>query len=182
VTATLCGTAIYDQARLLSHLRQPHSSDCPSFLHFAGRHGLESDVKRSGFLGSSPGHFEQNARSVKLWPFRTASRSLGQFRARQQSQNPVYGKSLCLITLDLAWAFVLSQVPPRTLHLVGSLRQLAALGRVAPGHFSIRTDFPSAAITGNAAVETDGKAADEVRAIWGYVQSMLEGTRDEPEG
>jgi hypothetical protein len=38
-----------------------------------------------------------------------------------------------------AWAFVLSQVPPRTRDLVGSLRQLAALGRVAPGHLSIRT-------------------------------------------
>ena len=78
-----------------------------------------------------------------------------------------------------AWAFVLSQVPPRTRHLVGSLRQLAALGRVAPGHLSIRTDFPSAAITGNAACETDGKAADEVRAIWSYVHTMLEGARDE---
>lgn len=72
-----------------------------------------------------------------------------------------------------AWAFVLSQVPPRTRMLAGALRQLAALGRVAPVQFTFRADYPAAAITGQAASEFSGKAADEAMALWVYVQSIL---------
>lgn len=72
-----------------------------------------------------------------------------------------------------AWAFVLSQVPPRTRLLAGALRQLAALGRVAPAQLTFRADYPAAAITGQAASEFSGKAADEAAALWAYVQSIL---------
>lgn len=72
-----------------------------------------------------------------------------------------------------AWAFVLSQVPPRTRLLAGALRQLAALGRVAPAQLTFRADYPAAAITGQAATEFSGKAADEAAALWAYVQSIL---------
>jgi len=72
-----------------------------------------------------------------------------------------------------AWAFVLSQVPSRTRMLAGALRQLAALGRVAPVQFTFRADYPAAAITGQAASEFSGKAADEAAALWVYVQSIL---------
>lgn len=74
-----------------------------------------------------------------------------------------------------AWAFVLSQVPPRTRMLAGALRQLAALGRVAPVQFTFRADYPAAAIDGQAAVEFTGKAADEAAALWNYVQTILRG-------
>lgn len=74
-----------------------------------------------------------------------------------------------------AWAFVLSQVPPRTRLLAGALRQLAALGRVAPTQLTFRADYPAAAITGEAASEFSGKAADEATALWSYVQTILRG-------
>lgn len=74
-----------------------------------------------------------------------------------------------------AWAFVLSQVPPRTRLLAGALRQLAALGRVAPTQLTFRADYPAAAITGEAASEFSGKAADEAVALWSYVQTILRG-------
>ncbi len=72
-----------------------------------------------------------------------------------------------------AWAFVLSQVPPRTRLLAGALRQLAALGRVAPAQFTFRADYPAAAISGQAAYEYTGKAAQEAADLWSYVQSLL---------
>lgn len=72
-----------------------------------------------------------------------------------------------------AWAFVLSQVPPRTRLLAGALRQLAALGRVAPAQLTFRADYPAAAITGQAASEFSGKAAAEATALWAYAQSIL---------
>lgn len=75
-----------------------------------------------------------------------------------------------------AWAFVLLQVPPRTRLLAGALRQLAALGRVAPVQLTFRADYPAAAITGQAASEFSGKAANESAALWAYVQTILGAT------
>ncbi len=75
-----------------------------------------------------------------------------------------------------AWAFVLSQVPPRTRLLAGALRQLAALGRVAPVHFTFRADYPAAAISGQAASEFTGKASEEALGLWAYVQTILRGS------
>ncbi len=75
-----------------------------------------------------------------------------------------------------AWAFVLSQVPPRTRLLAGALRQLASLGRVAPVQFTFRADYPAAAISGQAACEFTGKAAEEAAGLWAYVQTILRGS------
>lgn len=75
-----------------------------------------------------------------------------------------------------AWAFVLSQVPPRTRMLAGALRQLAALGRVAPVQFTFRADYPAAAISGQAASEFTGKASEEALGLWAYVQTILRGS------
>lgn len=72
-----------------------------------------------------------------------------------------------------AWAFVLSQVPPRTRLLTSAVRQLAGLGRVAPVHITFRADFPAAAIDGQAASEYTGKAADETAALYAYVNNLL---------
>jgi chromosome partitioning protein len=72
-----------------------------------------------------------------------------------------------------AWAFVLSQVPPRTRLLTSAVRQLAGLGRVAPVHITFRADFPAAAIEGQAASEYIGKAAEETAALYAYVNHLL---------
>lgn len=71
------------------------------------------------------------------------------------------------------WAFVLSQVPPRTRLLVGAVRQLASLGKVAPVQMTFRADYPAAAIEGGAAIEFTGKAAEESAALHAYVQQLL---------
>ena len=78
-----------------------------------------------------------------------------------------------------SWAFVLSQVPPRTRLLTSAVRQLAGLGRVAPAHVTFRADFPAAAIEGQAASEFTGKAADETSALYAYVVQLL-GNLDGP--
>ena len=72
-----------------------------------------------------------------------------------------------------AWAFVLSQVPPRTRLLNSAVRQLAGLGRVAPIQITFRADFPAAAIDGQTASEFTGKAADEAAALYTYVNTLL---------
>ncbi|WP_149541420.1 ParA family protein [Siccirubricoccus phaeus] len=72
-----------------------------------------------------------------------------------------------------SWAFVLSQVPPRSRLTDGAARQLASLGRVAPAQLTFRADFPAAAITGQAAVEFTGKAAEEARALAAYAATLL---------
>jgi chromosome partitioning protein len=72
------------------------------------------------------------------------------------------------------WAFVLSQVPPRTRLLASAVRQLAAIGRVAPVQVTFRADYPAAAIDGSAASEMAGKAAQEAEALYSYIHSTLE--------
>ena len=72
------------------------------------------------------------------------------------------------------WAFVLSQVPPRTRLLASAVRQLASIGRVAPVQLSFRADFPAAAIDGTAAAELTGKAAEEAAELHAYVKTLLE--------
>jgi chromosome partitioning protein len=72
------------------------------------------------------------------------------------------------------WAFVLTQTLHRSRLTDGALRQLAALGRVAPVSLGYRQDFPVAAIDGLAAVEFPGtKSAEEVTQLRGYVDSLM---------
>ena len=78
-----------------------------------------------------------------------------------------------------AWAFVLTQAPPRSRLADGAVRQLAAMGRLAPVTIGFRTDYPTAAVTGMAAVEYPGtKAADEIADLRKYVEGLRSG-RDE---
>jgi chromosome partitioning protein len=83
------------------------------------------------------------------------------------------------LTSRPAWAFVLSQVPPRSRLVPGAMRQLAALGRVAPAQIGFRADFPAAAIEGMAACEFGGRAAQEIGELYDYMLALLE-TADAP--
>jgi chromosome partitioning protein len=77
------------------------------------------------------------------------------------------------LTDHAAWAFVLTQAPPRSRLADGAVRQLAALGRLAPVTLGFRADFPTAAVEGKAAVEFEGtKAATEVTQLRAYVEKM----------
>jgi chromosome partitioning protein len=72
------------------------------------------------------------------------------------------------------WAFVLTQTLYRSRLTDGALRQLAALGRVAPVSLGMRQDYPLAAIDGLAAVEFPGtKSATEVTQLRAYVDTMI---------
>lgn len=72
-----------------------------------------------------------------------------------------------------AWAFVLSQSVPRSRLAQGAVRQLAALGRVAPVTLHARLDYPTAAITGQAAAEFSGtKAAEEITHLLTYARTL----------
>jgi len=71
------------------------------------------------------------------------------------------------------WAFVLTQVPPRSRFTFPAVRQLAALGVVAPEHVGFRVDYPAAAIDGQTAIEFTGKAAKEIRQLAKYVNTLM---------
>jgi hypothetical protein len=62
------------------------------------------------------------------------------------------------------------------------VRQLASLGRVAPAHLTFRADFPAAAIEGKVAAEFTGKAAEETRQTFAYLQTLLGGPHGPPRG
>jgi chromosome partitioning protein len=80
-----------------------------------------------------------------------------------------------------AWAFVMCQVPTRSRLVPGAVRQLAALGRVAPVQLGFRGDFPAAAISGEAAIEFSGsKASDEVAALYAYARDLIGDTDGPP--
>ena len=73
------------------------------------------------------------------------------------------------------WFFVLVQTLPRSRLSDSVLRQLAALGRVAPVSIGSRQDYPAAAIEGLAAVEFPGtKSAGEVTELRSYLMSVME--------
>lgn len=71
------------------------------------------------------------------------------------------------------WVFVLSQVPPRTRLLASAVRQLAAIGLVAPVQITFRADYPAAAIDGSAAAELAGKAAEKSAELYRYVHTLI---------
>lgn len=72
------------------------------------------------------------------------------------------------------WSFVMTQTLPRSRLTDGALRQLAALGRVAPVSLGLRQDYPQAAINGMAAIEFPGtKSAEEVTQLRSYVDTMI---------
>lgn len=78
------------------------------------------------------------------------------------------------------WAFVLTQATPRSRLAYGAVRQLAAIGRVAPVTIGFRADFPAAAIDGHAGVEyANTKAAEEITELRKYVD-MLTGGKNGP--
>jgi chromosome partitioning protein len=73
------------------------------------------------------------------------------------------------------WSFVLTQTLPRSRLTDGALRQLAALGRVAPVSLGLRQDYPLAAIDGQAAVEfSSTKSAEEIKQLRSYVDTLME--------
>jgi chromosome partitioning protein len=79
-----------------------------------------------------------------------------------------------LLAKHTQWAFVLTQTLHRSRLTDGALRQLAALGRVAPVSLGQRQDYPMAAISGMAAVEFPGtKGAEEVTQLRSYVNKMI---------
>jgi chromosome partitioning protein len=74
------------------------------------------------------------------------------------------------------WAFVLSQVPPRTRLLQSAIRQLAGIGRVAPVQITFRADYPAAAIEGLTAAEMTGKASAEAAELYAWITQTMRDT------
>jgi len=64
------------------------------------------------------------------------------------------------------WAFVLTQTLARSRLTDGALRQLAALGRVAPVSLGARQDYPLAAIEGLAAIEFPGSKSHPFQGVF----------------
>jgi chromosome partitioning protein len=72
------------------------------------------------------------------------------------------------------FAFVLSQVPPRSRLTGEAARVLAQHGKVAPVNIGLRVSFAETSATGEGVTETsDHKAAEEVRGLLQYVTTLL---------
>ena len=73
-----------------------------------------------------------------------------------------------------AWAFVMCQAPTKSRLAQGAVRQLAALGKLAPVSIGFRADFPAAAVDGMAAVEfPETKAAGEIMQLRSYAFTLM---------
>ena len=73
-------------------------------------------------------------------------------------------------------AFVLTQTPPRGYRIREAEKGLSVLGMVAPVHTVMRMAYQDAQSLGLGVTEyeSDGKAAQEVREIWGWIATKLE--------
>jgi chromosome partitioning protein len=80
-------------------------------------------------------------------------------------------------------AFVLTQTPPRGYRLREAESGLGVLGPVAPVAVVLRNGFQDAhgAGLGITEYEPDGKAAAEIRALWGWLARKLEKLRHAPQ-
>jgi chromosome partitioning protein len=73
-------------------------------------------------------------------------------------------------------AFVLTQTPPRGQRIVEAEKGLAMLGMVCPQRIVMRHTYQDAlgAGLGVTEFEPDGKAAEEIRALWSWIARKLE--------
>ena len=86
------------------------------------------------------------------------------------------GSALSIVELlgKRNWVFVLTQTPPRARLNGEAARLLAAQGRLAPVNIGFRVDYPSAAISGEAACEYGlTKAAKEINELADCVKKYL---------
>ena len=73
-------------------------------------------------------------------------------------------------------AFVLTQTPPRSYRIKEAESGLSVLGMVAPVHIVLRNAYQDAfgAGLGVTEYEPEGKAAEEIRALWKWIAKKLE--------
>jgi len=68
------------------------------------------------------------------------------------------------------WTFVLTQTPPRAKLNDEAARALAGHGKVAPTNMGFRVDYPTASVSGLAAIEyRSSKAAAEINSLTDYI-------------
>jgi chromosome partitioning protein len=73
-------------------------------------------------------------------------------------------------------AFVLTQTPPRGYRITEAEKGLSVLGSVAPVHTVMRNDYQDSLGVGLGVTEyqPEGKAADEIRSLWQWIQKKME--------
>jgi chromosome partitioning protein len=81
-----------------------------------------------------------------------------------------------MMRLGKPFAFVLAQCPPRSPRVDETRAGLAALGLIAEPPIVSRTDHQDAMAAGQGVTEFNaaGAAANEIRALWGWIENRLE--------
>ena len=81
-----------------------------------------------------------------------------------------------MMRLGKPFAFVLAQCPPRSPRVDETRAGLAALGLIAEPPIVSRTDHQDAMAAGLGVTEFNaaGAAANEIRALWGWIENKLE--------
>ncbi len=86
-----------------------------------------------------------------------------------------------LKTLKVPYAFVLNQCPPgpHNSRAKDGARALELMGGLVSPFISTRVDYQTAALTGQGVTELnpEGKAAEEMRALWVSIKNRMKGIR-----
>ncbi|MFZ0207753.1 MAG: ParA family protein [Roseiarcus sp.] len=80
------------------------------------------------------------------------------------------------------FAFVLNQTPARSFRLNEASAALNMMGALALPYVALRNDHQDALGAGLGVTEyaPDGKAAEEIGALWGWIKRKLKGVADDP--
>ena len=80
------------------------------------------------------------------------------------------------------FAFVLNQTPARSFRLNEASTALNMMGALALPYIALRNDHQDALGAGLGVTEyaPDGKAAEEIGALWGWIKRKLKGVADDP--
>jgi chromosome partitioning protein len=84
--------------------------------------------------------------------------------------------------LERPVGFVLTQTPPRSYRIREAERGLSMFGMVAPVHIVMRNAYQDAqgAGLGVTEFEPEGKAAQEIRGLWTWIEKKMEKTTYDP--
>lgn len=145
-------------------------AELPGILAALDREGYQVAVLDTAGMDSTSGNLAMRAADLALIPARPSRLDL-------QATMPTI-ETLMRLEMKSRFAFVLNQCPPgRNSRASEAAAGLAAFGVLADPLITQRADHQDAIAAGQGVTEyaPEGKAADEVRQLWRWVERKLKG-------
>lgn len=146
-------------------------AELPGILAALNREGYQVAVLDTAGMDSTSGNLAMRAADLALIPARPSRLDL-------QATMPTI-ETLMRLEMKSRFAFVLNQCPPgRNSRASEAAAGLAAFGVLADPLITQRADHQDAIAAGQGVTEyaPEGKAADEVRQLWRWVERKLKGS------